>query len=207
MDRRRFLASAGLLLSAPALTLASPIVEKQAEPGVMPYLTLGPFAEDAQKVYFFFQYSCPFCYDHWRAIHGWGRTLPKSIRFVPMPVLSDTTSLSAAAAYYSVKSQEPAKLDKFHELAYQRSKAAFVTPDTYIQILRELGVSNNINRQAIKNQLERIVTLMARYRTAATPHFGVCGNFATNANFTNGDYRMLGQLLNALVSQHLGGAA
>lgn len=212
MERRNVLAALTGALLTPGLAFAQQleqVIPGKAtggkDPNVQPYLTMGPFPDDVKKVYFFFLYSCPYCMEHWRGIYAWGQTLPPSIKMIPMPVvLADPTSIAAAASYYAVKSSSPERLIAFSEAAYARSRGGIVTPDTYQQILREMKIVPPKNKDQIFAQIQRIAMLMTRYKVDVTPHFSVCGKYATNSNFTNGDYKMLGQLLNALVSQHLG---
>ena len=54
-----------------------------------------------------------------------------------------------------------------------------------------------------QNRIARAMLLVRRYRVTATPFFAVGGRYTTHAGFTGGDYRVLVQLMNGLVSDVL----
>ena len=80
-----------------------------------------------------------------------------------------------------------------------------MTPETYVGILKRMGfnqaqINASLNSKNTQNRIARAMDLARRYRVTVTPTFGVAGKYNTHAGFTNGDYNLLTQLLNGLVS-------
>lgn len=223
MQRRTFLLSAALPLfyaggvsaqsapTIPGLTGApaqQPANAKEALANFKPYLEIGDYPDDRQRVFMFFSYGCPYCAQHGPAIIEWGKTLPAPIQFVRVPVITtDRASMNAAAAFYAVREVAAMRLSEFDSLAYAAG-ANGLAESTFKDILLKMGLPKELVMQAMakgvtRSRLLRATLLSGRYKVGATPHFGVGGKYATNANFTNGNYQLLVELLNGLVSQVL----
>ncbi|AOZ11206.1 hypothetical protein [Cupriavidus malaysiensis] len=170
-----------------------------------PFLSIGDFKEDRQKVFFFFSYGCPYCAQHWRAISAWGASLPKGWSLVKVPVLlTDDASRAAAIAFYAVLKQMPTRIMEFEEHAYRAGMPQ--DPTVYAKILRAMGIvvdPSYVRGDAFKLAVTRNLQLTQRYQVQVTPHFGIGGLWATNSNFTNGDYAVLMRLINGLISQQI----
>lgn len=210
--RRSILLGGSSMLALPMLAGAQDVKLQPRQTGqnstefLRPYSEIGNFADDRDRVFLFFSYGCTFCAQYASGIVAWGKTLPEPLQLVRVPVLTtEQVSQAAAMAYYVVREIAPNRLDELDALAYSAAGSAY-TPEIFPEILRKMNLSPNaikaaINKQVTKDRMVRAVLLSKRYKVAATPHFGVGGRFATNANFTNGDYTTLVQLLNGLVSQ------
>lgn len=230
-NRRRFLLSAAAAGFATLGGAASSIARAQASsdddvvtgtpnvPGrgsqddskinIRPYLEIGNFAEDRNRVFMFFLYTCPFCAQYAQSLESWGKTMPKPMLFVPVPLMiDDPVALSAAAAYYVARSLVPDRMADFEGFAYTAGQQHYPapTPVDFPQILYRMGLQRNavltaLHSQETRDRLQRAAALARRYRINVTPDFGVGGRFVTNANYTGGNYDTLVQLLNGLVSK------
>ncbi|MDT8840312.1 thioredoxin domain-containing protein [Paraburkholderia fungorum] len=231
-NRRRFLLSATAAGLATLGSAASQIARAQAinddddataglpnVPGrgsqdssrinVRPYLEIGNFVEDRDRVFMFFLYTCPFCAQYAQSLESWGKTIPKPMLFVPVPLMvDDPVALSAAAAYYVARSLVPDRMAEFEGFAYAAGQQHYPapTPVDFPQILYRMGLQRTAVLAALhspetRERLLRAAALARRYRVKVTPDFGVGGRFVTNANYTGGNYDTLVQLLNGLVSK------
>ncbi|NEX63400.1 thioredoxin domain-containing protein [Noviherbaspirillum galbum] len=210
MDRRQFLLGGGALLSLP--TLAQELALQPRAQGqnptdhLRPYTEIGNYTDDRDRVFMFFSYACPYCEKYAPGIVEWGRTLPEPVQLVRVPLLTtERVSQSAASAFYVVREVAPQRIDEFDALAYAAASNAY-TPEAFPDVLRKMklpreAIQNALNKQVTKDRFARAILLSRRYKANVTPHFGIGGRYATNANFTNGDYSLLVQLLNGLVSQ------
>jgi thiol:disulfide interchange protein DsbA len=215
MQRRSFLLSAAALpllcaegaMAQSASSSPSSNV-KEALAGFKPYMEIGDYADDRQRVFMFFSYACPFCAQHAPALIEWGKTLPSPMQFVRVPVITtERASMNAAAAFYVVREIAAARLSEFDAMAYAAG-ASGLNDSTFKDILLKLRLPKEqvvqaMSKTVTRNRLMRATLLSGRYKVGATPHFGVGGKYATNANFTNGNYQVLVELLNGLVSQVL----
>lgn len=221
MQRRSFLLSAAALplmyaqgasaqssLQTPGVLIQQPPAAKETIANFKPYMEIGDYPDDRQRVFMFFSYSCPYCAQHSPAIVEWGKTLPPQIQFVRVPVITtDRASMNAAAAFYVMREVAPARLSEFDALAYAAG-ASGLNESAFKDILLKMGLPKAqmlqaMNKGITRSRLMRATLLSGRYKVGATPHFGVGGKYATNANFTNGNYQLLIELLNGLVSQVL----
>jgi protein dithiol oxidoreductase (disulfide-forming) len=210
--RRSLLLGTSSLLALPLLAGAQDVTlqPRQSSPNstdyLRPYSEIGNFVDDRDRVFLFFSYGCAFCAQYASGIVQWGKSLPEPFKLVRVPVLTtEQVSQAAAMAYYVVREVAPDRLDELDALAYAAAGQSYA-PNIFPDILRKMNLPSNavkaaINNPTTKERMVRAVLLSKRYKVAATPHFGVGGRFATNANFTNGDYATLVQLLNGLVSQ------
>jgi thiol:disulfide interchange protein DsbA len=224
-DRRRFLttmAASGAVIAVPARGQVGDsggggglggglggVSADSVAKSLTPYLTIGDFAEDRGRVFMFFMFECPYCQANWRALTAWGATLPKSFRFVDVPVILDTPDSQAAAyAFYTVKALAPARLSDFKANAYATAQQGRASANDFAKILKDMGFTEGeILRYArgaeMQARLNRSITLATRYSVEVTPSFGIGGQYETNANFTNGDYSLLTRLLSGLVSRQI----
>ncbi|QMI49766.1 thioredoxin domain-containing protein [Burkholderia sp. MBR-1] len=219
LTRRTFLAAAGgVLMVARSVGTARAQNSSAGAPGAIasdiernltPYLVIGDYKEDYGKVFMFFMFTCPYCQANWRALTGWGATLPKSYRFVDVPIIEDTPdSRAAALAFYTVKALAPSRLLEFKAAAYTRAQQGRARSDDYAAILREMRLSGDditkyLKTVEMRSRIDRALQLAGRYSVEVTPSFGIGGQYQTNANFTNGDYALLARLMGGLVSRQI----
>lgn len=210
MDRRQLL---HLLLLSPALCLADNALPAKSNNndntlgGVLkPYMQIGDFADDKYRVFMFLSFNCPYCKEIWKGMGDWGKTLPNPFKFVYVPLSFGDKRLDLASnAFYVVRDLAPQKLESILEIAF--TKAGNIRSwQEWVEILQRLGLPKQsihtaLNKPATSKRIERGRLLAKRYRLNVTPHFGICGKYATNAGYTNGDYQLLVKLLNALVSE------
>lgn len=176
---------------------------------IKPYLEIGDFAEDRSRVFMFFLYTCPFCAQYAESFEAWGKTIPKPVLFVPVPLMiDDPTALSAAAAYYVARRLIPDRIADFEARAYDLGQRhdPMPTAKDFPQILYGMGLQRDVVLSTLhsaetRDRLLRAAALARRYRVSATPDFGVSGRYTTNANYTGGNYETLVQLLNGLISK------
>ena len=205
----------GLATAAPAWAndLNETAKQSQAvESTIKPYLVAGNFAEDRSRVFMFFSYSCPYCAQVWVGMDRWGATLPRDWRYVPVPVITnEKSSKVAATAYYIVRELAPGRLSEFNRLAYAvGGNNRDTSGQGYIRALYQMGfkaadIERVANSDVTQERLARALALSHRYNIRSTPTFAVGGRYTTHAGFTNGDYEVLVQLLNALVSMTIQG--
>ena len=189
LDRRDFLlacAAAGLSLRAAADDFSLPGQDGQRNnlaDTVKPYLTVGPYREDLYRVYMFLSYECPYCEQTWYGMGEWGRTLPDPFRFVYVPIYTGNKRLDAAATGFYIAKNERDFIAVLYRMGFSRE-----------------AINASVRKQLTQERMARAMTLVRRYRVTATPFFAVGGRYTTHAGFTGGNYQMLTQLLNGLVS-------
>ena len=215
MNRRDFLLAAStVLVSTRAFSAAESTGSANKSDGSMqglikPYHAIGNFKSDTDRVYMFISFYCPYCANTWAGYAQWGRTLPAPMRFVFVPVVGSQKHNAAATAFYVVRQLAPARLNEFIRSAYalHRTKSNINTED-YLRLLRQMGFSKQqidaaLTTEITQQRIARAILLMRRYRVSVTPTFGVAGRYSTHAGFANGDYAMLKQLLDGLVSNEI----
>lgn len=217
LNRRSFLLGASSMLALPALATAQELKLLPGQQGrtstehLRPFTEIGNFTDDRDRLFMFFSYGCSFCSQYAPAIVQWSKTLPQPIQLVRVPIVTtEQVSQAAALAYYVVREIAPNRLDELDALAYPAAGKEW-TADLFPNLLKRMNlpqaaVQAAIDKQITKDRMARAVLLAHRYKVSVTPHFGIGGRYATNANFTNGDYSTLVQLLNGLVSQVIASA-
>ena len=215
MNRRRFLLAATALLvtgktfSAPDMTSPTNQAEASLQSLAKPYHAIGHFKSDAERVYMFISFDCPYCANTWAGYAQWGRTLPQPFRFVLVPIVGTPKHNAAATAFYVVRQLAPGRLNEFIRLVYaMHSTKTNINATDYIRLLQRMGftkqqIDSSLAADITQQRLARAILLMRRYRVTMTPTFGVAGRYSTHAGFTNGDYGMLKQLLDGLVSNEI----
>ena len=172
---------------------------------IKPYQTVGNYKDEAQRIYMFVSFDCPSCASSWAGFQQWGRTLPNPYRLVFVPLFGSKSQSAAATAFYIVRDLAPERTAEYMRLAYGETTNRKVTPETYVGILKRMGfnqaqINASLNSKNTQNRIARAMDLARRYHVTVTPTFGVAGKYNTHAGFTNGDYNLLTQLLNGLVS-------
>ncbi len=207
-------ATAGLVLPAfgqiatlPGMSAMPPAAAKPT----LPFTAVGPFKEDELQVYAFFAFSCPFCRQHMANIAAWGATLPKPLRFEAVPICIDETGTQAARAYFAVRRAQPDRLATFEQAVYtqlQDAGAVGGSPSTYLAAAKDAHIDRTAldrwRRDGIvAREIVQARMRYERYRVEVTPSLAIGGQFVTEAGRTNGDYVMLLQLANGIISQML----
>ncbi|MBR2252469.1 MAG: hypothetical protein IJ881_08785 [Neisseriaceae bacterium] len=217
INRRAFLTATALsALSLPITALSAPNLPTGNHQGqdntlggtLKPYLNIGDYSDDKHRVFMFISFNCPYCKEVWKSFYDWGRTLPQPFKFVIVPLsMGDSVLDMACRCFYAVKLLDENRLNEYTQQAFQLAEKNGNAND-HIALLGRMGFSGNQIQMALKHsttkkRMDRALLLARRYRLSATPHFGIAGKLATNAGYTNGDYQLLVQLLNALVSEQI----
>lgn len=198
MLRREF-----ILLSSLMPLFAFSDTSNQGQNMIKPYLQVGPYQDDHNRIFMFISYSCTYCAETLPGMVAWGNTLPNSWRFVVVPLFFGHIQTAAATAFYIVRDIAPSRIYEYSRLAFNKQNAT--TTDDFVDILRKMGfsskeVSDSLKKDITNQRIRRAMMLASKYRVTNTPFFAIGGFYTTHAGFTNGDYRLLTQLLNALVS-------
>lgn len=215
MNRRRFLLAATALLvtgktfSAPDMTSPTNQAEASLQSLAKPYHAIGHFKSDAERVYMFISFDCPYCANTWAGYAQWGRTLPQPFRFVLVPIVGTQSTTRPQQHFMWSGSLRPG--DSTNLSAWFMPCTAQKQISTRPTIsgccsgwaLPNSKIDSSLAADITQQRLARAILLMRRYRVTMTPTFGVAGRYSTHAGFTNGDYGMLKQLLDGLVSNEI----
>lgn len=170
-------------------------------------------AEDKRRVLEFFMFTCGFCMQSDGMFTEWGRTLPKQMTFEQVPVVASKGDYNAALAYYAVKAAEPFRLEAFKQALFRRMTLAAmsgISNEGIVEALKESGINRTRFLEAVaapqaQAAAERAAALTQEYQIDMTPTVVVAGKYLFHAGFTGGNYEMLIQLGNGLVSREIGG--
>lgn len=168
---------------------------------------VGPFREDAKRVYEFLSFSCSFCQQYHDTFVGWGRSIPAPVMFEPVPVVivSDVSTLNAARAFYSVLRASPRQIDTYCRVVFDAfQRGAGDASDA--GLLANAGVDRRAfesawRSTAVKESIQRAAALTIKYEIAATPTLAIGGTTVLTADMVNGDYAMLMRLASGFVSR------
>jgi thiol:disulfide interchange protein DsbA len=179
----------------------------------LPYREAGPFEKDRERVYLLFAVTCPFCRVQHALLAGWGATLPPPFAFEAVPLVAGTVDIPFARGYYAAAHAEPGRLALFVSALYvlvQDRQADPGAEQTYRRAAAEAG----IELQAFGTAWDSAETLRAilharriylAYDPDATPALAIAGRYLLTAERTHGDYAVLLQLANGLLSRLLQG--
>lgn len=210
-NRRYFLT--GLATGATALGMPSVILAAGTELPKMPdlYSQVPQISGEWNKVRMFFSFSCPFSSKWHAGFMNWGRSLPKSVSFMPTPLMSivDDESYPSALAFYSVWKVSPERITQFMDKCYEAVQVRRLDPTdfrTYIMAASNAGVNMAAffpiyRDQTMSSAVEAAGLLAQRYRLKATPSFGISGRYLVSPEGVGGNEQLMYQLLNAMVSK------
>jgi thiol:disulfide interchange protein DsbA len=179
----------------------------------LPYREAGPFEEDGERVYLLFAVTCPFCRAQHALLAGWAATLPPPFAFEAVPLVAGTADISFARGYYAAAHAEPGRLALFVSALYalvQDRQADPGAEETYRQAAAEAGIEPQAFGTAWDSAETLRAILRARriylaYDPDATPALAIAGRYLLTAERTHGDYPVLLQLANGLLSRLLQG--
>ena len=212
--RRTVLGIAGSMIAAQLSAQTSEGVAgsgpKTVVPTIKPFLEIGRFTEDKERLFMFIAYNCPFCANLHAPIVSWAQSIPEPMKLITIPVGDGSEAANASIlAHYIVREAAPAQLEAFSQAAYQVGQGN-PSRSAYLALLPKLGLSKQSVLSAIdsKNTQERSrrgLLLASRYQVTVTPTFGVAGRWSTNPGFTSGKSQDLVALLNVLVTTAIQG--
>lgn len=168
------------------------------------YTAIGNYKDDANRVFMFISFDCPYCAQSWQGVGEWALNLPAPFKFVYVPVLGSTRKNIAAVAFYTVRELAPARLPEFMQKAFSQSSKR-INNNSYIDILYQMGfTSSQINSAAsselTRRRLQRASQLVRNYRIDRTPSFGIAGRYMTHIDLANGDTNFLKSIVNRLIT-------
>lgn len=167
---------------------------------------------DRRKVYQFFMFSCGYCMQSDAMFVQWARTLPRAFSFEQIPVITNDIDLSAAMAFYAVAMVAPHRVEAFKDQMYRLmtlSGGRGISKKEIFDAAMTAGVNGDRLYQALMSKqvsaaTKRAVDLREAYSVEHTPTLGIAGRYVSHAGFTGGNYDMLLQLGNGLVSREMG---
>ncbi|WP_312265578.1 thioredoxin domain-containing protein [Neisseria sp.] len=214
MNRRSFLLAGGTFFLSAAAAVAAPEFRLGKEPDtnaidnkmINPYQTVGNYKDDHHRVFMFISFDCPYCAESWYGYGKWGRTLPDPFKFVYVPLFGSQRMNTAAVTFYALRELAPHRLPEYMRQAFTLTASGHHDTTQYSAILRKMGFTDEQIGKAIKSsitekRINRAIRLSKNYRVDKTPTFGVAGRYATHPGYTNGNYVMLKDLLNTLVTK------
>jgi thiol:disulfide interchange protein DsbA len=171
-----------------------------------PHVVLAdPLPTQSPTVYEFFGYFCPHCFHLEPQVRGWRKSLPKSVRFVRVPVsFGRPQGKVLMRAYYL--GEMLGILDKSHDAVFKaiHVERRNLSSDADLKALflelgvREADFDKALADPALAQRVEEAEDLAARWRIDSVPTFVVNGRFKTHAGLT-GDVRSLFQEVNRLL--------
>lgn len=200
------------LLLALVMSMAIPVPAMAADQMGMPWKPVSR-AEDGRRVIEFFMFSCNFCMQSDDMFTAWGRSLPSSMVFEQVPVIVSKADFNAAMAFYAVQKAQPHRLAAFKAEMFRRANLAGYSgmdSEAIIESVKAAKVSREAFLEAVASPLvaaaaERAAKLGQEYGIDMTPTVVVAGKYLFHAGYTGGNYEMLVQLGNGLVSREIGG--
>jgi len=171
-----------------------------------------PVIEDAYSVLEFFSFGCSFCMQYNAQFAAWGKSLPKEFRFEKVPVISTREDMAMAMGYYAALEAAPGQTEPFMESLFrQRNTMGSVYDARAVgSWLAQACTEANIPRDRYKSVLgqDRILKKatkaaqrIPRYNIEVTPTVAIGGRFLVTPDHVQGNYGMLFELSNGLVSK------
>lgn len=167
---------------------------------------------DRRAVRYFFSYDCPFSRKYDQTLVKWGETLPRSLKFARVPVITERDeSLYSAAAYYTALRMMPDRINDFqlqmYELVQDEGKS-MQNFATYAEAFYRIGGDPKkfaIEYDSNKNAafLNNASILGAKYQVSHTPTIGVGGKYSFTTEVINPDNGDIIKLVNAMVSKYI----
>lgn len=211
---KRILASLLLAVAVPAVAFdAAPQAPQE---GAQPQLSL-PWKsvnrdQDKGRVIEFIAFNCNFSMETDETFMRWGNTLPKSMEFEQVPLITGLHEMPMVVAFYTVKHHFPDRMEEFKSNMYRwmtLSNGFGVSHATIAEIARTSGIrldsfADAMKSKKVKDSSQRAAELAIAYAVDHTPTVVVGGKYLFHAGYTNGNYETLLQLANGLVSREIG---
>ena len=196
--------------------LAAPfILSGAARAQTAPAQTQAPYQmvnipSDRNIVRLFISFDCPYSMDSFETFSEWGKSLPRSTRFLVDQVASGPENISFAVLWNAVKKvATPKEQTTFAQyfFNYVRSQKVPPTdPDFYAKLFKDNKIPNLALavKATTKKDLMAEIKRTSQYKLTNTPALGIGGRYSTSPKDTNGDYALFIELANGLVSQMAG---
>ena len=167
---------------------------------------------DRRAIRYFFAYDCPFSRKYDQTMKKWGETLPKPLKFVRVPVITERAeSAYSAVAYYTVLRIMPNRINEFqlqmYELVQDNGKS-LLDFKTYAEAVYRIGgdvpkfakeYDNIANAKFINNAS----MLGSKYQVSHTPTIGVGGKYSFTSEVISPDTGDIIHLSNVMVSKYI----
>lgn len=187
-----------------------------AAPDFKPYRTINAAMPSRSRwrstVVELLDFSCPYCRQINLGAQSWGGTLPKPFRFLQLPIIHDTDSLNAAAAFMTAVIAAPQKVNALIQACFEAVQSHGESP-THPATYSHAAMAAGISKQALTSALSRfdevraqtrdLLDLIVAAKPEVTPTFIVDATEVVDVNNTAGDYAQMFRLLNGLVSQRV----
>lgn len=169
------------LLNTGKVTTTHPVTQKETEVKIFNRLNVD---NEFRAIRFFFTYTCPYGekYDEEMAI--WGGTLPKSFRYVRVPVITqEPNSMVGAFAYYAAAETDKTKLNNFQRQVYRLVKDEMKDPSdqfTYLKAAKAAGMNPEVYKRNWSTprtvRLVRNAAILGqKYKIESTPTLTIGG--------------------------------
>ncbi|ONG37364.1 hypothetical protein BKE30_14630 [Alkanindiges hydrocarboniclasticus] len=169
-------------------------------------------SSDQKLVRYFFSYTCPYCRKYDSSMSRWGKTLPKPMRFIRTPVITDNeNSVTGAYGYYTVLQAMPTKLDAYQDTVYTNIQDRGLSADdlnTYLISAIQIGIPRDLfirtwKLDSTRNLVNNASILGSKYNVRRTPTIGVGGKYSFDPEILNSGSLDLYTFSNVMVSKYI----
>lgn len=167
---------------------------------------------DRRAIRYFFAYDCPYSMKYDQTMKKWGETLPKPLKFVRVPVITERAeSAYSAVAYYTVLRIMPNRINDFQLQMYdlvQTERKSLLDFKTYAEAVYRIGgdvskfakeYDNIANAKLINNAS----LLGSKYQVSHTPTIGVGGKYSFTSEVISPNTGDIIHLSNVMVSKYI----
>lgn len=163
-----------------------------------------PVKGDAKTAFEFFGFGCIYCAQYNDQFTSWGKTLPVGIRFEKIPLLmNEENDLKLMTAFYAAKSVSPNRIEEWLRAIFKSGGSS--EPTVILGACSESGIPQKQFIDALKAkdtaaQVKRAIQKTIQYNIQSTPTLAVDGRYVVSPEGVRGDYGLLFQVANGLVS-------
>jgi thiol:disulfide interchange protein DsbA len=196
MDRRKFLAAAGL--GAAALAASGTAWALTAgKDYVLLSQPLPTEAADKVEVTEFFWYGCPHCHDLEPLLAKWTKTLAKDVQFVRIPAIFRDDWIIGAKLFYALEAI--GQLAGMHTELFGAIHVGRISPKddkALIDLLVKKGVdraklTEAYNSFAVQSKVKRAEQLTRQSKIGGVPSMIVDGRYMTSGSMTGSHEAMI----------------
>lgn len=167
---------------------------------------------DRRAVRYFFSYDCAFSRKYDQTLTKWGETLPKPLKFVRVPVITERVeSAFSAVAYYTVLRKMPNRINDFQLQMYklvQDERKSLTAFETYAEAVYRIGGDVKMFAEEYENIanakfVNNASLLGAQYQVSHTPTIGVGGKYSFTSEVISPEKGDIIHLSNVIVSKYI----
>ncbi|SMC28484.1 thiol:disulfide interchange protein DsbA [Desulfacinum hydrothermale DSM 13146] len=170
--------------------------------------------ENLNTVYEVFAFTCPHCRDNDPLFDQWSRTLPGSIQYEQIPVVTPHRStLLLARAYYAAMEAVPERLTLMKKILFNlgtgQDQSKLISENTYFAAAKQSGMdikrfASAWNSTAVRNRMLRAAHIIRTYRIRQVPTLILGGEYVISPSMTEGDMSTFIKLANGIISLQCG---